>query len=279
MRDLLLELLRRLEAVDDAHPEVGDSEVREALGMAVFDGFVRPQSGYELPESFAMNTPEGNRRVREALAWFLPAANSEAMRAGFVTFHQRLAAVQDYDVLTARGNDAEEYFGHSPPEEFDESGEAIAEAEEEAPTHEAAPFLIRATVFAAVRDGHRLVTFGLRPGGGSAGYDAAGLGGTPPTGAPRVERYPAALADHCGRSHRARGRLTRWSRRWWGGSEDGSFPVAVGPGTAAVEYRARWSGGAIEELTISVAANDAATAEAAGAALREVLHPGGVEFD
>jgi hypothetical protein len=125
MEAILLELLHRLEAIEDVHPEVGDSDVREAMSRAMFAGFIRPQPGYVLPGSFAMFTPEGDRQVREALAWFVPAANAAAERAGLVTFHQRLAAFQNGKVRTARTNDTEGYFGWAPPEQYDESGRLI----------------------------------------------------------------------------------------------------------------------------------------------------------
>ncbi len=125
MRDLLLELLHRLEVVEDKHPEVGDSAVRNMLWGAVFGGFLVPEPDYEPAESFAMYTPKGDRRVRDVVVWFLPAARAEAGRAGLVTFHQRLAAFQDSEVRTERGNGIDEYFGELPPEAFDESGEVI----------------------------------------------------------------------------------------------------------------------------------------------------------
>ncbi len=43
---------------------------------AVFDGFIKPKSGYVLPDKFAMLSDDGNRLAREALAWFLPRTRS-----------------------------------------------------------------------------------------------------------------------------------------------------------------------------------------------------------
>lgn len=125
MEAVLLELLHRLEAVENAHPELGDTSVRDAMRRTVFAGFIRPQPGYTLPESFAMFTPEGNRRVQEVLAWFLPAANAAAESAGLTTFHQRLAAFQNGRVRTARTHDTEDYFGWAPAGQYDESGQLI----------------------------------------------------------------------------------------------------------------------------------------------------------
>lgn len=119
---VLLELLHRLEVIEDAHPELGDSEVREAMSRAVFAGFIRPQPGYSLPASFAMFTPEGDRRVREVLAWLLPALTTAAEGAKLSTFHQRLAAFQNGNVRTARTNDTDEFFGWTEPDQYDEFG-------------------------------------------------------------------------------------------------------------------------------------------------------------
>lgn len=123
MEPLLLELLHRLEAIADTHTEIGDTVVREALSETVFLGFVRPEPGFLLPETFGLATPDGDRRIREVLEWFLPAANAVAERVGLVTFHQRLAAFQDGNVRTVRTNDTEEFFGWAPPEQFDDAGQ------------------------------------------------------------------------------------------------------------------------------------------------------------
>ena len=72
------------------------------MGEAAFAGFVRPVPGYVLPDRFAMFTPEADRKVRDALAWFLPAACDAAERAGLDTFRKRLDAFQNLKVRTAR---------------------------------------------------------------------------------------------------------------------------------------------------------------------------------
>jgi hypothetical protein len=123
--DVLLELLYRLEAVGDAHGELFDSDFREAMDAAVFYGFIKPKAGYALPETFALFTPEGDRKVREVLAWFLPAARQAAERTGLDTFHKRLWAFQNLEVRTARKNDYNDFFGWSNPELFDEAGNVI----------------------------------------------------------------------------------------------------------------------------------------------------------
>lgn len=125
MDEVLLELLHRLEVVGDAYEELFDSEVREAMDAAVFRGFIKPEPGYVLPNEFAMFTPAGDRRVREVLTWFLPAARVAAERAGLNTFHGRLGAFQNLDIRTARQNDYNDFFGWADPELFDAAGNVI----------------------------------------------------------------------------------------------------------------------------------------------------------
>jgi hypothetical protein len=123
--EVLLELLHRLEAVGDAHGELFDSDVREAMDDAVHYGFIKPKPGYTLPAEFAMFTPEGDRAVCEVLAWFLPVAREAAERAGLDTFHKRLGAFQKLEVRTARQKDYNAFFGWADPKQFDEAGNVI----------------------------------------------------------------------------------------------------------------------------------------------------------
>src|SRR5262245_35193746 len=71
---VLAELLERLAALEEAHDEVGDTEIRERLDDAVHHGFLIPTPGYRLPDGFAIYSPEGDQAVRDVLAWFLPTA-------------------------------------------------------------------------------------------------------------------------------------------------------------------------------------------------------------
>lgn len=122
MDEVLMELLHRLEAVGDTHGELFDSDVREAMDDAVFHGFIKPKPGYILPETFAMYTQEGDRKVQEVMAWFLPASRQSAEQYGLDTFHKRLMWFQNLDVRTARQNDYNDFFGWANPEQFDENG-------------------------------------------------------------------------------------------------------------------------------------------------------------
>jgi|SRR5918999_2585707 hypothetical protein len=115
-------LLDRLDAVAEQHGEVSDTAVRDAISEAVFDGFLRPSSGFALPDRYAMFSEEGDLLVKRALAEFLPAANHRAAEAGLSTFHERLSALQDVDVRSAGGSYFDDYLGWADPEDYDASG-------------------------------------------------------------------------------------------------------------------------------------------------------------
>jgi hypothetical protein len=123
---VLAELLKRLMAVEEAHAEVTDTDVRERLDDAVHHGFLIPTPGYRLPDEFAMYTPEGDREVRDTLAWFLPAATTAAAAEGLDTFHKRLAAFQGLGgTVGPRHVCYNDFFGWANPERYDESGNVI----------------------------------------------------------------------------------------------------------------------------------------------------------
>jgi hypothetical protein len=126
MEQALAELLKRLMAVEDAHDELGDTEVRERLDDAVHHGFLIPTPGYQLPNDFAMYSSEGNQAVRSAFVWFLPAATAAAAAEGLDTFHKRLAAFQNLDVTVGPERVCyNDYFGWADPERYDASGNVI----------------------------------------------------------------------------------------------------------------------------------------------------------
>ena len=122
MEQILLQLLKRLEAIGEEHKELYDSDVREAMDDAVFYGFIKPRPGYALPDAYAMFSADGNRLVREALEEYITAARALAPTVGVNTFHERLAAFQDLKVRTAHTNDYNDFFGWSDPKQFDSAG-------------------------------------------------------------------------------------------------------------------------------------------------------------
>src|SRR3712207_1186594 len=89
MRQAMLDLLGRLEKVGERHEEREDSDVAEAMTMAIHDGFLRPAPRCEVPEKFGMASATGNRQVRAALVWYVDAVRPIADGLG-LTFHERL---------------------------------------------------------------------------------------------------------------------------------------------------------------------------------------------
>lgn len=126
MRTILRRLLDRLDAIGEQHEEVGDTDVREAMSAAVFDGFLRPLPGFEPPDRYAMFSVEGDQLVRQALAEFLPAAKQHAAEARLASFHQRLSAFQDGDLQSAAGSYFDDYFGWANPKDYDAEGAVVS---------------------------------------------------------------------------------------------------------------------------------------------------------
>ena len=124
MEQALLELLGRLEAIEAQHAGagLGDTNVRDHMGDAVFRGFIKPEPGFVLTDEYGLGTAEANRLVKEALADFIAGARAAAAREGLDSFHKRLAAFQNHDVRTVHTSDFNDYFGWSDPKWFDEAG-------------------------------------------------------------------------------------------------------------------------------------------------------------
>lgn len=127
MEALLLELLRRLECLGEAHGELYDSEAREQIGGIVMDGFVRRKPGYVMPDRLGMRSETADLELRQALATYIEGASKLADEIGLSSFHTRLAAFQNPAVRTnsAIAVDYEELFGHTPPEWYDEAGNVL----------------------------------------------------------------------------------------------------------------------------------------------------------
>jgi hypothetical protein len=118
-------LLNRLDTIAKEHEEVGDTDVRESMSNAVFNGFLRPRSDFELPDSYAMFSEQGDQLVRQAIAEFLPAARRFAVENGLASFHDRLSAFQNGAVQSTAGSNFDDYFGWANPDDYDASGAAV----------------------------------------------------------------------------------------------------------------------------------------------------------
>ena len=127
MGQLLLRLLTELETVGRDHEELYDSEVREAMGEVIMQGFVRSIPGYEVPKNLGMYDDAANAVVSGALACYIASANQVALEIGLTSFHSRLAAIQNRAVRVnpQTAEDYEELFGHTPPEWYDVDGNVI----------------------------------------------------------------------------------------------------------------------------------------------------------
>ncbi len=124
MEQLLLDLMRRLEAVGDHDESLYDTVVREKMGDPIFYLFVKPKSGYVMPDDYGMSD-EDNGVIKAALQEYIAGALTLAPALGLDTFHMRLAAFQNSAVRTEQTNYYDDFFGWSNPKLFDEAGNVI----------------------------------------------------------------------------------------------------------------------------------------------------------
>jgi hypothetical protein len=79
-----------------------------------------------LPDTFDMDSPEGDQAVREVWEWFLTAARGAAATEGLDTFHKRLAAFQNLNVTVGPQQLCyNDFFGWADPKRYDEFGNVI----------------------------------------------------------------------------------------------------------------------------------------------------------
>ena len=125
IRECLLRLLAKLERIGDVYEELFDSEVREQAGEALMASFVRQTSTYEIPETFGMLTNDANGMLRSAIIQFVECAKTTCEAKRITLFHERLTLLQDGNVRTERGNDYDEFIGHTPPDWYDADGNVL----------------------------------------------------------------------------------------------------------------------------------------------------------
>jgi hypothetical protein len=122
LKELLLKLLLRLEAIGEAHDEIGDTVCRDAMRAAVFRSFLRPEPEYELTDDFGLCDPDANRAVQKAIEEYVAAALVLSRSLRLTTFQQRLAAFQDNSVSTEDGTTSDDFFGYQNPARYDRNG-------------------------------------------------------------------------------------------------------------------------------------------------------------
>ena len=104
----LKRLLDALDVIAEKDDDLTDTDVRERMYEAVYNGFIVQTPGYTLPSYYSLyKVKECNEMVRQALADFV----SAACKSGSATPEQRFAEFQDDTVLSDGGNDYNCYFG------------------------------------------------------------------------------------------------------------------------------------------------------------------------
>lgn len=127
MRRAMLDLLARLQRVGERHEELGDSDVAEAMTLAIHDCFLRPVPRGEMTRDFRLATATGNRQVCMALMRYVGAVLPIAHRLK-LAFHQRLAIFQDPNVTWGDQEiGVNDFFRYTPPGSYDKNGEPIAD--------------------------------------------------------------------------------------------------------------------------------------------------------
>ncbi len=100
METLLKRLLDRLELIANQSPEIHDTDCREKMADSIYKGFVWQERGFDVPDEFALFTPEGNDAVRKALVEYIEEAVTVAAESGLATPEQRLNAFQNSRVAS-----------------------------------------------------------------------------------------------------------------------------------------------------------------------------------
>lgn len=113
IRKALKQLISALDAIFQAHEELGDTDVREKMYDAIHKGFIKPRSGYTLPAKFGMFSEQADHLVHAAIQKFLTHPEVVAASRSLKTPQARLAAFQDYDVESPEGATSFDYFGYS----------------------------------------------------------------------------------------------------------------------------------------------------------------------
>lgn len=121
MEKLLADLLDALGEIAQDHEELYDCQ--DELREAIHNGFLKPVVGYALPLEYGLDSEEANHRVREALERYIEAATAKAAELG-LDFHGRLDAFQN-PFAPAKNHTYDEFFGSTPPNFFNASGEWI----------------------------------------------------------------------------------------------------------------------------------------------------------
>ncbi len=123
MKEILFTLLEKLEKVGELNEEIYDSECREKMDDAIWNGFIVPDTKYQLSNNFGLYSNNANNIVKSAIQEYIVNASKVATDRN-MSFLDRLAAFQDNSVFTSIDkNSYNDFFGYSNPEEFNSTGE------------------------------------------------------------------------------------------------------------------------------------------------------------
>ena len=82
MGELLKDLLNRLDLIGHSHSEIYDTECRERMSDAVFNGFIRPIADARVPVDLGLLSADANALVHDALAEYIGAARNRGAAIG-----------------------------------------------------------------------------------------------------------------------------------------------------------------------------------------------------
>ena len=103
---ILERLMHRMARIEEDCCELTDTHVREQTFAAIYDGFIEPREGSEIPSTFGMCERQSDLRVHRAIKAFVTAARRIADVDG-LTPQQRL------DFLQQPEFSADDFFGYS----------------------------------------------------------------------------------------------------------------------------------------------------------------------
>jgi hypothetical protein len=112
LKTALTQLLLALDRIQDEHGEVCDTVVRDVLRRVITEAFILPKASFVMPTAFGLFSADGNAKVGAALEHFLSCSEVQTTRAT-LTPEQRLAAFEDADVRTDKGNTYDCFFSHA----------------------------------------------------------------------------------------------------------------------------------------------------------------------
>ncbi len=98
MNEIVLGFLQNLKKIDKMGLPVYETDVQDAILVAIVDGYIKASKGYTLPQAFEMLSEEGDALVHAALKRFLTAANQEAERRNCFGSNERIALVRDAEI-------------------------------------------------------------------------------------------------------------------------------------------------------------------------------------